>query len=108
MPYMADQESAIFAHLSAIHPIRALLLATLLLLTQGGEPNIGQPWNELTVIWAICRTLFDVFSNIRDDEAEHVKTMKACQDYSIVAEMTQRREEKRPKPVGSPEAQKST
>ena len=55
----------------------------------------------------LFRTLFDVFSNIRDDEAEHVKTMKACQDYSIVDEMTQRREEKRPKPAGSPEAEKS-
>lgn len=53
-----------------------------------------------------CKTLYDVFSNIRDDEAEHVKTMKACQDYSIVDEMAQRREEKRPKPVGSPEAEK--
>ena len=55
-----------------------------------------------------CRTLYDVFCNVRDDEAEHVKTMKACQDYSIVDEMTQRREEKRPKPVGSPEAGKAT
>ena len=24
-------------------------------------------------------TLYDVFMNIRDDEAEHCKTMKACQ-----------------------------
>ncbi|KAK9866364.1 hypothetical protein WJX84_011013 [Apatococcus fuscideae] len=55
-----------------------------------------------------CKTLYDVFCNVRDDEAEHVKTMKACQDYSIVDEMTQRREEKRPKPVGSPEAGKAT
>lgn len=25
------------------------------------------------------KTLYDVFSNIRDDEAEHVNTMQACQ-----------------------------
>lgn len=29
-----------------------------------------------------CDTLYDVFKNISDDEAEHVKTMKACKDYS--------------------------
>jgi Alternative oxidase. len=29
-----------------------------------------------------CDTLYDVFRNINDDEAEHVKTMKACKDYS--------------------------
>jgi ubiquinol oxidase len=27
-----------------------------------------------------CETLLDVFTNIRDDEAEHVETMVACQD----------------------------
>lgn len=27
-----------------------------------------------------CNTLYDVFSNIRDDEVEHVYTMQACQD----------------------------
>lgn len=30
-----------------------------------------------------CRNLYDVFVNIRDDEGEHVKTMKACQDDQI-------------------------
>lgn len=29
-----------------------------------------------------CDNLFDVFSNIRDDEMEHVTTMRACQDYT--------------------------
>lgn len=29
-----------------------------------------------------CDTLLDVFNNICDDEAEHVKTMQACQDYA--------------------------
>lgn len=29
-----------------------------------------------------CDNLYDVFRNISDDEAEHVKTMKACKDYS--------------------------
>jgi len=28
-----------------------------------------------------CDTLLDVFRNIRDDELEHVATMKACQDW---------------------------
>lgn len=29
-----------------------------------------------------CASLLDVFENICMDEAEHVKTMKACQDYA--------------------------
>ncbi len=29
-----------------------------------------------------CETLLDVFENIAIDEGEHVKTMKACQDYA--------------------------
>lgn len=28
-----------------------------------------------------CDTLLDVFQNIRDDELEHVRTMRACQDW---------------------------
>ena len=28
-----------------------------------------------------CDSLYDVFQNIKDDEAEHVSTMKACQRY---------------------------
>ena len=31
-----------------------------------------------------CETLYDVFSNIRDDEGEHVATMGACQDEEIM------------------------
>ena len=30
-----------------------------------------------------CETLLDVFTNIRDDEGEHVATMKACQDPNV-------------------------
>eukprot|EP00534_Pseudo-nitzschia_fraudulenta_P011257 CAMPEP_0201200624 /NCGR_PEP_ID=MMETSP0851-20130426/161397_1 /ASSEMBLY_ACC=CAM_ASM_000631 /TAXON_ID=183588 /ORGANISM="Pseudo-nitzschia fraudulenta, Strain WWA7" /LENGTH=191 /DNA_ID=CAMNT_0047488229 /DNA_START=33 /DNA_END=608 /DNA_ORIENTATION=- len=30
-----------------------------------------------------CDTLLDVFENIATDEGEHVKTMKACQDYAV-------------------------
>ena len=29
-----------------------------------------------------CDTLYDVFENIMVDEGEHVKTMRACQDYA--------------------------
>jgi ubiquinol oxidase len=36
-----------------------------------------------------------VFVNIRDDEGEHVKTMKACQDDTIAEELEVRREEPR-------------
>ena len=32
-----------------------------------------------------CETLLDVFENIRDDEAEHVATMAACQDPEAAA-----------------------
>ncbi|DBA97712.1 TPA: hypothetical protein ACH3X3_012597 [Trebouxia sp. C0006] len=31
-----------------------------------------------------CNTLYDVFVNVRDDEGEHVKTMTACADKTIV------------------------
>jgi ubiquinol oxidase len=34
-----------------------------------------------------CDTLYDVFENICADEAEHVKTMQACQDYALVGTM---------------------
>lgn len=29
----------------------------------------------------VAENLYDVFLNIRDDEAEHCKTMKACQTH---------------------------
>jgi len=32
----------------------------------------------------VCNNMYDVFINIRDDEGEHVKTMAACQDFSIM------------------------
>ncbi len=32
----------------------------------------------------VIDTLYDVFSTIRDDEAEHVKTMAACQDPEVL------------------------
>ncbi len=31
----------------------------------------------------VCATLYDVFFNICEDEAEHVSTMKACQQYAV-------------------------
>ena len=34
-----------------------------------------------------CDNLYDVFCNIRDDEVEHVSTMKACQDYSTIGKI---------------------
>ena len=33
-----------------------------------------------------CDSLLDVFTNICDDEGQHVETMRACQDYSAVGE----------------------
>eukprot|EP00877_Chromochloris_zofingiensis_P007896 jgi/Chrzof1/335/Cz01g12010.t1 len=38
-----------------------------------------------------CRSLYDVFANIRDDESEHVKTMHACQDITIAKDLAVRR-----------------
>jgi hypothetical protein len=32
----------------------------------------------------VVETLYDVFSAIRDDEAEHVNTMNACQDPEVL------------------------
>ena len=37
----------------------------------------------------LCSNLFDVFNNICADEKEHVKTMTACRDYSIVDDLQQ-------------------
>lgn len=37
-------------------------------------------------------SLLQVFCNIRDDEGEHVKTMKACQDTSVMQELEMRKE----------------
>ena len=31
--------------------------------------------------------MYDVFTNIMEDEKEHVKTMTACRDYSIMADL---------------------
>lgn len=42
-----------------------------------------------------CNNLYDVFINIRDDEGEHVKTMAACQDQSIIKDIQMRRDEER-------------
>ena len=39
----------------------------------------------------LIRTLYDVFRNIADDEKEHVKTMKACRDYSIVDDLAKKK-----------------
>ena len=38
-----------------------------------------------------ARNMYDVFCNIRDDEKEHIKTMKACRDYSIVTDLSRRK-----------------
>lgn len=35
--------------------------------------------------------LYDVFRNIADDEREHVKTMTACRDYSIVDDLARKK-----------------
>lgn len=43
----------------------------------------------------VCNNLYDVFINIRDDEGEHVKTMAACQDFSIMSDLEVRRETER-------------
>lgn len=34
-----------------------------------------------------CDTLYDVFKNISEDEAEHVKTMMACKNYATVGDV---------------------
>lgn len=34
-----------------------------------------------------CENLYDVFINIRDDEMEHVKTMKACEDNTVATDI---------------------
>jgi ubiquinol oxidase len=39
-----------------------------------------------------CETLYDVFCNIRDDEGEHVATMKACQHLTISGDLQDRKD----------------
>lgn len=39
------------------------------------------------------RNLYDVFCAIRDDEKEHIRTMKSCRDSSIVGDLAKRRAE---------------
>eukprot|EP00595_Chromulina_sp_UTEXLB2642_P002273 CAMPEP_0196763520 /NCGR_PEP_ID=MMETSP1095-20130614/4243_1 /TAXON_ID=96789 ORGANISM="Chromulina nebulosa, Strain UTEXLB2642" /NCGR_SAMPLE_ID=MMETSP1095 /ASSEMBLY_ACC=CAM_ASM_000446 /LENGTH=173 /DNA_ID=CAMNT_0042116903 /DNA_START=661 /DNA_END=1182 /DNA_ORIENTATION=- len=34
-----------------------------------------------------CDNLYDVFQNIKDDEAEHVSTMRACQNYATLGKL---------------------
>jgi len=41
--------------------------------------------------FCVRSNLFDVFSNIADDEREHVKTMKACRTYEIVSAIANRK-----------------
>ncbi len=43
------------------------------------------------------RTLYDVFKNIMEDENEHVKTMTACRDYSIMADLVNKGKAKQDK-----------
>lgn len=38
-------------------------------------------WSFLHNSFCVSENLYDVFLNIRDDEAEHCKTMKACQTH---------------------------
>jgi hypothetical protein len=45
----------------------------------------------------MCRTLYDVFTNIREDEKEHVKTMTACRDYSIMGDLVNKSKAKKDK-----------
>ena len=52
-------------------------------LAAGWPPSVAD--NSL----AACSNLYDVFNNIRLDEEEHVKTMTACRDYSIVDDLVQ-------------------
>ena len=47
----------------------------------------------LTGGW-LCSNLYDVFKNIRQDEEEHVKTMTACRDYSIVGDLVNKADAK--------------
>lgn len=39
------------------------------------------------------RNLYDVFSAIRDDEQEHIRTMRSCRDSSIVGDLAEKRAE---------------
>ncbi len=53
--------------------------------------TILRPGPCLTAVPLLCSNLYDVFCNIADDEREHVKTMKACRDYSIVSDIAQKK-----------------
>ncbi|GBF99932.1 plastid terminal oxidase [Raphidocelis subcapitata] len=38
------------------------------------------------------KNMYDVFANIRDDEKEHVKTMQACQDFTVAGDLAAKEE----------------
>ncbi len=40
-----------------------------------------------SICFLCCSNLYDVFCAIRDDELEHVKTMVACSDNTISADI---------------------
>ena len=46
------------------------------------------------------RNLFDVFAAIRDDEQEHIRTMRSCRDSTIVGDLAARRAESKRSAAG--------
>ena len=58
-------------------------------------------------LYLLRSNLYDVFSNIRDDELEHVKTMTACEDNSIMKDLADLKANKRESEQRRLRAQKS-
>lgn len=46
--------------------------------------QVGAKRNDNAPRRPAIKSLYDVISNIRDDEGAHVETMRACQDGSII------------------------
>jgi hypothetical protein len=59
----------------------------------GGAPNcrLGSWMVDGTATHLVCRRCFLPNPCLRDDEGEHVKTMAACQDTTIMADLEERR-----------------
>ena len=56
-----------------------------------GQADYTDRWLMHACVYCLIRTLYDVFRNVADDEKEHVKTMKACRDYSIVDDLAKKK-----------------
>lgn len=75
-----------FSGLKVLNKLTVFLLyiGLVLYIISNNHKNQVDDRYEILIVLNVClfaENLYDVFLNIRDDEAEHCKTMKACQTH---------------------------